>query len=160
SGNGGVPGGLISDPQELGERAGVFARTPRGAVGERPGTRPSLTHNLPPPPPGRKHPTPRAPPSTPLPFAFPPGRPPPVLLAFGRFDYLGWHRSEAWPPHTQALRITDAQRATLKFMAVAALLFFGQTLIGGGIAHYRADPGSFYGIDLSVFLPSNLLRTW
>jgi nitric oxide reductase subunit B len=45
-------------------------------------------------------------------------------------------------------------------MAIAALLFFGQTLIGGGVAHYRADPGSFYGIDLARFLPSNLLRTW
>ncbi len=32
--------------------------------------------------------------------------------------------------------------------------------MGGGIAHFRADPGSFYGIDLSWYLPSNLLRTW
>ena len=39
-------------------------------------------------------------------------------------------------------------------------MFFGQTLIGGGVAHYRADPGNFYGIDLAQFLPSNLLRTW
>jgi nitric oxide reductase subunit B len=45
-------------------------------------------------------------------------------------------------------------------MAIPALLFFGQTLIGGGVAHYRADPGNFYGIDLARFLPSNLLRTW
>jgi len=45
-------------------------------------------------------------------------------------------------------------------MAIAALLFFGQTLIGGGVAHYRADPGSFYGIDLARLLPSNLLHTW
>jgi nitric oxide reductase subunit B len=45
-------------------------------------------------------------------------------------------------------------------MAIAALLFFGQTLIGGGVAHYRADPGNFYGIDLARFLPSNLLRAW
>ena len=39
--------------------------------------------------------------------------------------------------------MTAAQRATLKFMAVAALLFLGQTLIGGGVAHYRAEPGEF-----------------
>jgi nitric oxide reductase subunit B len=45
-------------------------------------------------------------------------------------------------------------------MAVAALLFLGQTLIGGGVAHYRTEPGDFYGLDLSAFLPSNLLRTW
>ena len=35
-------------------------------------------------------------------------------------------------------------------MAVAALLFLGQALIGGGVAHYRAEPGDFFGLDLSV----------
>jgi nitric oxide reductase subunit B len=28
------------------------------------------------------------------------------------------------------------------------------------IAHYRADPSSFYGLDLSTLLPSNIVRTW
>jgi nitric oxide reductase subunit B len=45
-------------------------------------------------------------------------------------------------------------------MAVAALLFLVQALIGGGVAHYRAEPGDFFGMDLSAFLPSNLLRVW
>jgi hypothetical protein len=45
-------------------------------------------------------------------------------------------------------------------MAVAALLFLVQALIGGGVAHYRAEPGDFFGLDLSAFLPSNLLRVW
>jgi nitric oxide reductase subunit B len=40
------------------------------------------------------------------------------------------------------------------------LLFLAQTLVGGAVAHYRADPGSFYGFDLAAFLPSNLLRAW
>ena len=31
---------------------------------------------------------------------------------------------------------------------------------GAGLAHYRAEPGDFFGVDLSSFLPSNLLRTW
>jgi nitric oxide reductase subunit B len=35
-----------------------------------------------------------------------------------------------------------------------------QTLVGGVLAHDRADPGSFYGLDLSALLPSNLLRVW
>lgn len=26
--------------------------------------------------------------------------------------------------------------------------------------HYRIAPGSFYGFDLAVWLPSHLLRTW
>jgi nitric oxide reductase subunit B len=33
-------------------------------------------------------------------------------------------------------------------------------LVGGGTAHYRADPGSFYGFEASRFFPSNILRTW
>ena len=28
------------------------------------------------------------------------------------------------------------------------------------LAHYRADPGSFYGFELERIFPSNLLRTW
>ena len=85
-----------------------------------------------------------------------------MLLAFGRFDYLGWHRRAAMAARAAVLPVSDAQRATLKIMraGVAALLFLGKTLIGGGVAHYRADPGNFYGIDLARFLPSNLLRTW
>jgi nitric oxide reductase subunit B len=45
-------------------------------------------------------------------------------------------------------------------MVAACLLFFTQVMIGGAVAHYRAEPGDFYGFDLSSWLPSNLLRTW
>jgi nitric oxide reductase subunit B len=86
-----------------------------------------------------------------------------VLLAFGKFDYLGWHEGatlDSRSASTGPLEITPAQTATLKFMVVAGLLFLAQVLIGGALAHYRAEPGDFYGIDLSTWLPSNLLRTW
>src|SRR4029079_8269235 len=43
---------------------------------------------------------------------------------------------------------------------VVALLFLGQTLAGGAVAHYRADPSSFYGFELERIFPSNLVRTW
>ena len=56
--------------------------------------------------------------------------------------------------------LSGSQKSVLKYMVVAAILLLGQTVFGAGLAHYRADPGSFYGIDLSKFLPSNLLRTW
>jgi len=56
--------------------------------------------------------------------------------------------------------VTPAQRATLKYFALVALLVLAQSLIGGAVAHYRADPGTFYGFDLAAWLPSNLLRTW
>jgi nitric oxide reductase subunit B len=84
-----------------------------------------------------------------------------VLLAFGKFDYLGWitrgHRA-----HTQFIpgAASPGQRAVSKFFVVVGLLFLAQALIGGAVAHYRAEPESFYGFQLETILPSNLLRTW
>jgi nitric oxide reductase subunit B len=40
------------------------------------------------------------------------------------------------------------------------LLFVLQTLTGGLIAHYRAEPETFFGIDFSTVLPFNIMRTW
>jgi len=83
-----------------------------------------------------------------------------VLLAFGRFHYLGWHGQRKAPNELLPPRITPSQRASLKFFALAGVLFLLQVLVGGATAHYRVQPGSFYGIDLSRLLPSNLARTW
>ena len=87
-----------------------------------------------------------------------------VLLAFGKFDYLGW-RGEQGPGHRHDNRLigwqlTPSQRATRFFLAVVAVLFLLQTLAGGALAHYRVEPGAFYGFDLARWLPYNLLRTW
>jgi nitric oxide reductase subunit B len=35
-----------------------------------------------------------------------------------------------------------------------------QTLLGGATAHYHAEDGSFFGLDLAQVLPYNLSRTW
>ena len=84
-----------------------------------------------------------------------------VLFAFGRFDYLGWHgdpsRKDTFAMPTG---VTPAQRATLKFFVIVLLLLLAQTLVGSATAHFRADPKSFFGLDLASLLPSNLLRTW
>src|SRR5690606_21903349 len=84
-----------------------------------------------------------------------------VLFAFGKFDYLGW-TSSGRHVHPRAIpgEATDSQKALVKFFVVVAVLFLGQTLIGGALAHYRTEPGDFYGFDLSQIFPSNLLRTW
>jgi len=84
-----------------------------------------------------------------------------VLFAFGRFDFLGW-RGRRGHVHPKMLPgvATPSQRATIKYFTVVALLFLAQALVGGGTAHYRASAGSFYGIDLSAILPSQILRTW
>jgi nitric oxide reductase subunit B len=86
-----------------------------------------------------------------------------VFYLFGRYDWLGWSETE-----TNAVRFrpvaevatTPAQRAVLWFLFVSSLLFLLQTLTGGLLAHYRADPDSFFGADLSALLPFNIVRTW
>ncbi len=84
-----------------------------------------------------------------------------VLLAFGKFHYLGWKRAEGKiKPLFKVGHPTAAQKATIKFYVIVVLLFLAQSLVGGLTAHYRAEPGDFYGYDLSGIFPSNVLRTW
>src|SRR5215469_14339587 len=156
--NGGLARETVSDPQELRQLTAFFVWTAWASAAARPGTSHSYTNNFPYEPLAGNTPTAGALLYSALSLVFLLGGTAAVLLAFGKFDYLGWHRRGTIAARAAALPFSDAQRATLKFMAIAALLFFGQTLIGGGVAHYRADPGSFYGIDLARFLPSNLLR--
>lgn len=84
-----------------------------------------------------------------------------VLFAFGRYDFLEW-KSEAAIAHPKMIpeEPTETQRATVKLFFAVTLLFLAQVLVGGGIAHFRAEPGSFYGFILSEYSPSNILRTW
>jgi nitric oxide reductase subunit B len=158
--NGGLRARLITDPTELRQLTAFFAWAAWASAAERPGETYSYTSNFPYEPLAGNHPTAGAVLYSGISLVFLLGGTGLVLLAFGRFQTLGWHRKDGAPPHTLAIPTTDEQRATVKFMAVAALLFFGQTLIGGATAHYRAEPGDFYGIDLSAIFPSNLLRTW
>jgi nitric oxide reductase subunit B len=158
--NGGLRAGLITDPTELRQLTAFFAWAAWASAAERPGETYSYTNNFPYEPLAGNHPTAGAVLYSGISVIFLLGGTALVLLAFGRFQTLGWHREDGTPPHTTAISATDEQRATLKFMAIAALLFFGQTLIGGATAHYRAEPGDFYGFDLSAIFPSNLLRTW
>lgn len=86
-----------------------------------------------------------------------------LLVAFGRWNYLGWHGKQEQqvsfrPPDQVAL--TPAQRATAWFFLVMALLFLLQTLLGGATQHYRAELSNFFGLDLARILPFNIARTW
>ena len=89
-----------------------------------------------------------------------------VLFAFGRFKVLGWHRAdeEGMPPvqfrPPEQVGLTPSQRATAWYFLVVAGLFLAQGLLGGVNAHYHAEPGGFYGLNLGGWLPYNLSRTW
>ncbi len=85
-----------------------------------------------------------------------------VLFAFGRFNFLGWKVEGERHIHPRLIpgQFTPSQREVLKYFVLVCILFLLQTLAGGATAHYRADPKTFYGIDVSLFIPSTLFRTW
>jgi len=158
--NGGLSARLIDDPGELRALTAFFAWTAWASTAERPGTSHSYTNNFPYDPLVGNGPTSGAVVWSALSLVFLLAGTGIVLLAYGKFSQLGWHRPEHLPAAPSLLPATPTQRAALKFMVVAALLFLAQVLIGGGVAHYRAEPGDFYGFDLSRLFPSNLLRIW
>jgi nitric oxide reductase subunit B len=165
--NGGLAVKLVADPQQLRELTAFFAWTAWAATAARPGASHSYTNNFPYDPLAGNVLTGGPVIYSVLSLVFLLGGTAIVLLAFGKFAQLGWHSPQWRPAHAATpptpaavFETTQTQRASLKFMAVAALLFLVQALIGGGVAHYRAEPGDFFGLDLSAFLPSNLLRTW
>lgn len=84
-----------------------------------------------------------------------------ILFFFGRFNYLGWRRSQdILPPQLIAGNPTSMERSSIKFFIVAIILLLFQTFAGGAMSHYFADPGGFFGYDLTSLFPSNILRTW
>ena len=86
-----------------------------------------------------------------------------MLVAFGRWNFLGWHGRERQVISFHApdrVALTPAQRACAWFFFVMAVLFLLQTVVGGATQHYRADISGFFGIDLARVFPFNLARTW
>jgi nitric oxide reductase subunit B len=88
-----------------------------------------------------------------------------TLFAFGRSEKLGWHRDDAEARELvfrgpDEVRLTPAQRATVWYFLVVAGLFLAQGLCGGANAHYHSDPATFFGLDLGVWFPYQLTRTW
>jgi nitric oxide reductase subunit B len=157
TGNGGLPVRAVSDPRELHDLTAFFTWAAWASVAQRPGTSHSYTNNFPYDPLAGNHPSASALIWSGLSLVALLGGTAIVLLAFGKFDYLGWHGEPSTPLRWT---VSKSQSATLKFMLVAGGLFMAQVLIGAGVAHYRAEPGSFYGVDLSGIFPSNLLRAW
>ena len=159
--NGGLKQDLISDPTELRQFTAFVTWAAWASVANRPGTDYSYTNNFPYDPDVGNVPTPGALLWSALSLAVLLAGIAAVLLAFGKFDYLGWI-SRGHHVHPQLLpgQSSPGQRALVKFFVVVALLLLMQALVGGAVAHYRADPGSFYGVQLETVFPSNLMRTW
>lgn len=159
--NGGLPADFIRPGDELRQLTAFFAWTAWASVTHRPGESTTYTNNFPYDPLAGNLPSGRAVLWSALSLIALLAGTALVLLAFGKFDYLGWKSSrKQLAPYLMPGNPTPAQRAVVKYFVIVMLLFLLQTLVGGATAHYRAEPGDFYGIDLSGFLPSNILRTW
>jgi nitric oxide reductase subunit B len=160
-GDGGLPRDYIKDPTQVRQLTSFFAWTAWASVADRRGLNHSYTNNFPYDPAVGNVPTSGAVLWSALSLITLLAATAAVLFAFGRFDFLGWHRGRGHV-HPKMLPgvVTLSQRATIKYFVVVALLFLAQVLVGGGTAHYRVSAGSFYGIDLSTILPSQILRTW
>ena len=159
--NRGLLRGLIHEPEEIRKLTAFFAWTAWASAANRPGKDYSYTANFPYDPAVGNRPTSGAYLWSALSLVMLLAGTAAVLFVFGKFDFLGW-KGTGKHIHPQLLPggATDSQRATMKFFAVAVLLFLAQVLVGGATAHYRADPGTFYGLDFSRYFSSNIFRTW
>jgi nitric oxide reductase subunit B len=159
--NSGLPDNYIHDPEEIRQLTAFFAWTAWASVANRPDKPFSYTNNFPYDPMVGNRLTSDAVLWSALSVVMLLAGLAAVLFVFGKFDYLGWKGGpEGLHPQMLPGEATAGQRATIKYFLIVALLFLAQVLIGGALAHYRADPGDFYGIDLAQYLPSNILRTW
>ncbi|MFN8006742.1 MAG: nitric-oxide reductase large subunit [Terriglobia bacterium] len=161
TGNAGLPDNYIKDPKELRQLTAFFAWTAWASITNRPGKLYSYTNNFPYDPTIGNRPTTDAVLWSALSLIALLAGTALVLFAVGRFDFLGW-KGKSGHIHPQMLPgiTTESQKATIKYFVIVALLFLGQVFVGGATAHYRADPGSFYGVNLASFFPSNIVRTW
>lgn len=159
--NGGLKRNLITGPEELRQFAAFVTWAAWASVANRPGEAYSYTNNFPHDASVGNLPTPDALLWSALSLVVLLAGIATVLLAFGRFEELGWTtRGHHVHPRLLPGRSGPGQDALLKFFVVVALLFLAQAMVGGAVAHYRADPASFYGFELERVFPSNLMRTW
>jgi nitric oxide reductase subunit B len=160
----GLPSGFIRDSEEIKALNAYFAWATWATLAVRPGTSDSYTNNWPYEPLVGNTPTSSTYLWSALSLVCLLAGLGLVLFVFGKFDYLGWggpagHRHVHEGP-LQKWTVTPSQRALGLYFAVVALLYLAQTALGGVLAHYRVEPGGFYGLDLAGLLPYNLARTW
>ena len=159
--NGGLRTACITDPVELRQLTAFFAWTAWVSVAQRPGRDYSYTNNFPYDPVAGNTPDAATYLWSALSLITLLAGIAATLFLFGKFNYLGW-QGVAPGVHPVLLpgRVTESQKATIKYFVVVTLLFFLQVLVGAAAAHSRVEPGSFYGFSLYDFFPSNILRTW
>lgn len=160
--HGGMQAKWIPNAEEVRKLAAFFAWTAWTGATNRPGENYSYTNNWPPEPLAGNHVTANAVAWSVISIIGLLGGTGIILFLFGRYDWLGWDQ-ERHPIKFRPVGevpLTPAQRVVIWFLLVTSILFLLQTFLGGLAAHYRAEPGGFYGFDTSRLLPYNIARTW
>lgn len=161
-----LPRGYLSRPDELRDLADFFFWGAWVTAARRPGCADSYTHNWPHDPEAGNTLTPQAVfwslvGTLSLFLAL--GA---VLVLYGRFDEVaGWRHAEHGEPTATETRVaefrpTPSQRATFKFFATAAALFGLQVLAGILTVHDFVGLTEVCGVDLRVWLPLPVVRSW
>lgn len=153
----------ITDRRTLRQMTAFFGWTAWAAAANRPGHNYSYTNNWPPEPRVDNKPTANVVVWSVLSLIALLGGIGLLFGAFGRWRFLGWHGREQATLSFRApgdVALTPGQRAVAWFLLVMGVLFLIQTLVGAASQHYRAELGSFFGIDIAQVFPYNLMRTW
>ena len=158
-----LPAGYISDEKDIRNLTSFFAWTAWAAVTPRPGKDYSFTNNWPPDDAAGNRPSTGVFVWSAVSLISFLGVMGLVLMFFGRFKALGWGHGKpdeiVFQPIAES-SLTASQRATYKFFAVVAILFFFQTFMGVVTAHYFVESGGFYGFDIRQILPVSITRSW
>ncbi len=92
-----------------------------------------------------------------------------IMMAGVGFLIWGWaflrkedEKDPVVPAHDPLTRVplTPSQRSLGKYLFLVVALFTAQVFLGGFTAHYTVEGQTFYGIDVSRWLPYSLVRTW
>jgi nitric oxide reductase subunit B len=160
--HGGAQAKWIQDSEQVRQLTAFFAWTAWTATADRPGTTSSYTNDWPPEPLAGNSVTAEAVTWSVISIIGLLGGIGVVLFFFGRYDWLGWGDEQRAVQFRSVndVALAPAQRAMIWFLLVASLLFVIQTFCGGLVAHYRAEPGNFFGFDISRILSYNVARTW
>jgi nitric oxide reductase subunit B len=164
SGGGGLGPHAVPNPEESRRIVAFIAWTSWTAAARRPGATYSYTNNWPPDADVGNQLTQEAVVWSTLSIIALLGGTGLLLALFGRYStLLGWHSTEErrlrfLPP--EQVPLTPGQRTTAWYFVIVIALFLLQTFLGGATAHYHAETGGFFGLDLAKLLPYNLTRTW